>query len=153
VYLPGYSVDQDLAGGVTQVPAPGLALVSRKNNIPGRVTPLDVSVSYATFAADGVQRRPHFVTTVTSAEGALLHETAADPEPVVAADVARQFTARLKENPACGGVACVPDVAPWMIGYTPRLAVTVYVKKADAGDVDAGLPRRIWQEFSAEIAR
>ncbi|MEU0884987.1 hypothetical protein ABZ345_40880 [Lentzea sp. NPDC005914] len=151
VYLPGDSWDESLAGGMPKEPAPGLVLVSQQNVLPSLVTPLDLSVSYATFAADGVQRRPHLVATVTGADGALLHQAAEDPKQVVGADVARQFTARLKENPACNGVACVPDAAPWMVGYMPQLAVALYVKKA--GAVDAGLPRLIWQEFLAELAR
>lgn len=91
-------------------------------------------------------------------------------EPVFGKDVSDQLTARLKENPACNGVACTPSayrsptepgktLHAWMVGYTPQLAVTVLVKEQSVrweeqagAPIDADLPRVVWQEFLAEQA-
>lgn len=152
VYFPGFSWRGDLAGGVPQEPVPGLfeplALVQPKGQ--GRVTPLDVTAAYATVAAGGVERKPHLVTWVTAADGSLRYKTPDAGKAVVGAHLADRVTAALKEKPACNGDACVLGVSPWMVGYTPQLAVAVYLEKAGAGDAD--LPRVIWQEFLAELA-
>ncbi|MET8762071.1 hypothetical protein [Lentzea sp. NPDC004782] len=144
VYFPGLSSVDDLAGGVRKelpaVLAEPFAAVA-PNAIEERATPLDVSAAYATLAARGVQREPHFVTSVTAADGSLLYEAADTAKPVYATDRVDRITASLKEKPGCDGTACVPDAFPWMVGYTPEFAVTVYVEQT--GVVDAGLPRLI----------
>lgn len=112
-----------------------------------RMTSLDVTATYATIAARGVQRKPHLVSTVTAADGSLLYKADETARLVFDEGFADRMTESLKQNPACNGVACVSGAAPWMVGYTPQLAVTMYVQKA--GAVDAGLPRVIWQEFLA----
>jgi membrane peptidoglycan carboxypeptidase len=153
VYLPGYGWADDLAGGVPKEPGPRLfeplALVQDVGK--ANVTPLDVTAVYATVAAGGVQRKPHLITWVTAADGSLLHKAADDAKPVFGADVADRVTAALKEKPDCNKVACVPGASPWMVSYTPQLAVTVYVKQAGA-PIDADLPRVIWQAFLAEVS-
>jgi membrane peptidoglycan carboxypeptidase len=152
VYFPGYNWSDDLAGGVPKEPVPGLfeplALVQDKGKAP--VTPLDVTAAYATVAGGGVEHKPHLVAWVTAADGSSLHKAADGAKPVVGADVADRVTASLRQKPACNGEACVPGAFPWMVGYTPQLAVTVYLEKAGAADAD--LPRVIWQEFLAELA-
>ncbi|GAB2873367.1 hypothetical protein [Lentzea nigeriaca] len=153
VYLPGLSSGDDLAGGVRkELPAAlaePLATAAAPNAIEERATPLNVSAAYATLAARGVQREPHFVTSVTAANGSLLYEAADTTKPAFATDRVDRITASLKEKPGCDGTACVPGAFPWMVGYTPKLAVTVYVEQA--GAVDAGLPMLIWQEFLKEL--
>jgi membrane peptidoglycan carboxypeptidase len=152
VYFPGFSWNHDLAGGVSKEPAPGLfeplALVQDRGKTP--VTPLDVTAAYATVAGGGVERKPHLITWVTAADGSSRYRAADAARPVVGPHVADRITAALKEKPVCNGVACVSGVSPWMVGYTPQLAVSVYLEKAGADDAD--LPRVIWQEFLAELA-
>ncbi|WP_156213671.1 hypothetical protein [Lentzea aerocolonigenes] len=152
VYLPGFQWDQDLAGGVAQQPSPGLfqPFAGVRDVGEGQVTPLDVTATYATLAAAGVERKPHLVSTVTGADGSLRYKAADTAKPVIGEHVVDRITASLKDNAMCNGVACMPYAAPWMVGYTPQLAVTVYVEKA--GAVNAGLPRVIWQEFLAGFA-
>ncbi len=99
-----------------------------------------------------MQRKPHFVSSVTAADGSLLYMASDTAQPEFARDSADRITASLKEKPDCNGVACVPEASPWIVGYTPQLAVTVYVEKVDAV-VDADLPRVIWHEFLTELAR
>ncbi len=65
-------------------------------------------------------------------------------------DVADRVTALLKENPGCNGVVCVPGASPWMVGYTPQLAVTVLVREQEGAAIDADLPRAIWQSLLVE---
>jgi len=118
--------------------------------VQARMRPLDVTSAYATFAAGGVQRRAHFVVSVTGADGSSLYQAGDVEKSVFGNDVADRVTLALKENPGCNGVACVPDAFPWAAGYTPQLAVTVLVDQA-GGDVDAGLSVAIWQELVAEL--
>ncbi|MGW4211469.1 hypothetical protein ACWEIJ_25980 [Lentzea sp. NPDC004789] len=156
VYLPGFSADDDLAGGARQEEPPAplaepFVQAGVWDVLKARATPLDVSAAYATLAARGVQRAPHFLSRVTAADGSLLYEAADAGKPVMAADAVDRVTASLKQQAGCDGVACVPDASPWMVGYTPRLAVTVHVEKAGA-EPDAGLPGVVWREFLTELA-
>jgi membrane peptidoglycan carboxypeptidase len=152
VYLPGFGWEEDLAGGVAQQVTPGLfgPLTGVRDMEKERMTALDVTAAYATLGAAGVERKPHLVSTVTGADGSTRYQAPDTAKPVIGEHVVDRITASLKEDAVCNGVPCVPYAAPWMVGYTPQLAVTVYVKKADVAD--AGLPRVIWQEFLAELS-
>ncbi|HEX8864723.1 MAG TPA: hypothetical protein VF821_03615, partial [Lentzea sp.] len=170
VYLPGFDWRDDSAGAA-QEPGPGLALAGGQNVVKAKVTALEVSATYATFAAGGVRRKPHLVAEVTTADGKTLHRADDRADLAYSKDIADQFTARLQENPACNGVACAASSysSPsepgkiqhaWMAGYTPQLAVTVIVKsqprygEEQAGvSVDADLPGVVWREFLAELGR
>lgn len=151
VYLPGFGAE-DLAGGTAQEVTPGLfgPFAGVRDVAKERMTALDVTAAYATLGAAGIERKPHLVSTVTGADGSMRYQAQDTAKPVIGEHVVDRITASLKEDAVCNGVPCVPYAAPWMVGYTPQLAVTVYVKKADVAD--AGLPRVIWQEFLAELA-
>ncbi|MEV6243812.1 hypothetical protein [Lentzea sp. NPDC051838] len=165
VYLPGFGWGDDVAGERLE-PGPGLVLAG-ENVVQARVSALDVSATYATFGAGGVKRKTHFVAEVTAEDGKTLHRAPDAADLAYSGEFVDQLTARLKENPACNGIACAPSpyaAEPgkvqhaWIAGYTPQLAVTVLVKKrpqygeeqADV-PVDADLPRVVWQEFLAEL--
>lgn len=131
--------------------------------------PFDLASAYATFAADGVHRDAHFVRHITDANGATLYQAVATPQPAFDRDAARskeiakQVTAALKADPACGGtglVACRPGVWPldgasrhaWMAGYTAELAAAVFVGGDQTGGaVDAGLPKAVWGAFLEKL--
>jgi hypothetical protein len=153
-YVPGPSRGVNDLADEPQETVPELAepfeLADAPDLVQARMRPLDVTAAYATFAAGGVQRRAHFVASVTGADGSSLYQAADAEKSVFGNDVADRITLALKENPDCNGVACVPDAFPWAVGYTPQLAVTVLVDKA-GGDVDAGLSVAIWQELVAEL--
>ncbi len=144
----------DLAGGEPAELAPELSLPFAEAGLPGlpqpRMRPLEVTAAYATLAAGGVSRRTQFITSVTAVDGSVLYRSVTVSDPSVDPAVAGQITLRLKEKAGCNGVACVPDALRWAAGYTPRLAVGVFVDEA-GGAVDTGLPRSIWQQFLVEL--
>lgn len=135
----------------------------------GGLRPFDLASAYATFAAEGVHRDAHFVTRVTDVHGATLYQpldtpqSAFDRDPVRGKDIAHQVTEVLRDDPACEEnvyLACRPGTWPvdgpvrraWMAGYTPNLAVAVFVGGDEAGGaVDAGLPRAVWGTFQEKL--
>jgi membrane peptidoglycan carboxypeptidase len=161
VYVAGRSRQVDLAGGTVVAPTPVIVepftLAGATSVLRAQMSPLDMSSAYAILAAGGVQRTTHFVTRVASPDGTLLYQAADTAKPLFGTDVADRITARLKEKPACNGIACVPSY-PWMAGYTPQLAGTVFMEPFDemvldgaVPVVDADLPRVVWHEFLAEM--
>jgi membrane peptidoglycan carboxypeptidase len=144
----------DLAGGEPVELAPELSRPFAEAGLPvlaqPRTRPIEVTAAYATLAAGGVARRTHFITSVTAVDGAVLYRAVGVVDPAVDPAVAERITLRLKENAGCNGVACVPGAPRWAAGYTPQLAVGVFVDEA-GGAVDTGLPRSIWQEFLAGL--
>ncbi|MGW6935036.1 hypothetical protein ACWGE0_33585 [Lentzea sp. NPDC054927] len=136
----------------------------------GVLRPLDLASAQATFAADGVHRDAHFITHVTDVHGATLYQALDTPQPAFDRDparskeIAQQVTKVLRDDPACGNdpyMACRAGVWPlepastrhaWMTGYTPELAVAVYVGGDEAGGaVDAGLPKAVWGTFLEKL--
>ena len=111
------------------------------------MSPLEVTAAYAALAGGGVRQQPHFVTTVTGADGSQLYRRTGTPEVVVDRQVAERVTAQLKEEPGCGGTSCVTGAHPWTVGYTPQLAVAVFVDQTTGTD----LTRVVWQEFLASL--
>ncbi|PWK91288.1 penicillin binding protein [Lentzea atacamensis] len=169
VYLPGFRYTNDMVSEVQKEPGPGLLLADGgRNSLKEPATPLKVNATYAALAAGGVQRKPHLVTEVTAADGSTRYRAAEAGEQAFSKEFADQVTTRLKGNPACNGMACAPSAytSPaeprktkhaWVAGYTPELAVTVWVGQTEVpyddglpeANVDADLPRVIWQEFLA----
>ncbi|WP_394614107.1 hypothetical protein JNUCC0626_30075 [Lentzea sp. JNUCC 0626] len=136
--------------------------------------PLDVATAYATVGADGVHHATHFVTHVTEAGGNTLYRAATGGKPALGTDPGRskEFAARVNEelraDPLCGNTpdaACLPvevkdgDVVrhAWMIGYTPRLAVVVFVGGESRPDVQGrpvtgtGLPNDVLLAFQEKL--
>jgi membrane peptidoglycan carboxypeptidase len=118
----------------------------------GAVTVLDQADAMATLAAGGVRAPAHFVASVTHGED-VVYKSDADSQRVLDAAVAGQVTGVLARNPAAslaGGrpAAGKDGVAPlrgsaietahaWMVGYTPQLAIAVWV-----GNRESELPLR-----------
>ena len=115
--------------------------------VRAQMSPLDVTAAYAAFARGGGKPEPDFVTSVTGADGLPLLQKVRIIHAAFDRQVADRITAQLKQQPACNGVACVPDAGQWTVGYTLNLAVTVLVDPAAAG-----LSRVVWQEFLASQA-
>lgn len=136
--------------------------------------PLDVATAYATFAAEGVYHATHFVTHVTEAGGKTLYRAPTASRPALGLDPGRskEFAARVTEelraDPLCGDhreTACLPvevkdgDVVrhAWMIGYTPRLAVVVFVGAEPSVEVQGrpvtatGLPNDMLRAFRSKL--
>lgn len=135
-----------------------------------RMRPLDLAAAYATFAAEGVRRTPHFITHVTDGSGITLYRAvnagkpAFDQDPARSKEIANQVTSVLKADPACGErglVACRPGVQmmdkpdhdkiqnAWLVGYDQDLSVSVFVGADEATRpiADPALPRKIWEKF------
>ncbi|ANZ36587.1 hypothetical protein BBK82_11440 [Lentzea guizhouensis] len=147
---------KDLAGGESVALGPELTRPFTEAGLTTLTQPrmrlLDVTAAYAALAAGGVQRRTHFITSVTAADGSVLYRVIGVADLAVDPAVAERITARLKENNGCGGTACVLAASPWAAGHTPELAVGVFVDEA-GGAVDTDLSRTIWQEFLTGLGR
>lgn len=116
---------------------------------PSRV--LDMASAYATLAASGIYRAPHFVQKVETSKGEVLYERQPDPgKRVFEAKVADNVTAALgpvasysngnglsdptygtRPSAAKTGTAQLGDTGQnkdaWMVGYTPQLSTAVWV--------------------------
>ncbi|NMO03478.1 penicillin-binding protein [Gordonia sp. TBRC 11910] len=116
---------------------------------PSRV--IDMASAYATLAASGIYRAPHFVQKVETSKGEVLFDRAKDPgKRVFEAKVADNVTAALEpiasysngnglsddtygSRPSASktGTAQLGDTGQnkdaWMVGYTPQLSTAVWV--------------------------
>jgi penicillin-binding protein 1A len=108
------------------------------------VTPMELTVAYATLANHGIRVTPYLVERVEDRYGATLEEHAPESTPVV--DERHAFlithmlesvfdfgTARTARNwgfqaPAAGKTGTTDDYTDaWFVGYTPRFALGVWV--------------------------
>ncbi|GED96006.1 transglycosylase domain-containing protein [Gordonia crocea] len=111
----------------------------------------DMASAYATLAASGIYRKPHFVTKVENNDGVVLFNRKPDAgKRVFEAKVADNVTAALAPIPAYSngnslsdptlgsrpsaaktGTAQLGDTGQnkdaWMVGYTPQLSTAVWV--------------------------
>jgi membrane peptidoglycan carboxypeptidase len=144
------------------------------------VNPLDMTRAYATFANGGrrvdgslLGDRPRVVERVEFARGGKTRENTPVAREVLTEGEATLLTsiledvvvsgtgrrAALADRPAAGKTGTTDNYGDaWFVGYTPQLAVAVWVGYADAlkpmltefgGEPVAGgtLPAQIWQEF------
>lgn len=140
-----------------------------------QVRPLDMASAYATLAASGVYRAPHFVSKVVASDGTvLLDRGEVAGEQRVSAAVADNVTAAMKpiagwsrnhdlaggrESASKTGTNQLGDTGEnrdsWMVGYTPSLATAVWIgteqgeklRNANGGMIyGSGLPSDIWKD-------
>jgi penicillin-binding protein 1C len=116
----------------------------------GEVRLIDLTAAYAAFAAGGVRVRPYSVDEIRSVDGLLLYRRSSDqPQRVLDARIAWLITDILADNVARApafGVNSVLEIGRpaavktgtttdfrdnWTVGYTPQLAVGVWVGNAD----------------------
>ena len=143
----------------------------------GDVRPLDLTSAYGVFANDGIFNQPAFILKVENSRGDTLEEFNPEPERKISGQTARMINDILSDNSArvllfgLSSPLYIPDrpVAvktgttqkfrdAWTIGYTPTLAVGVWVGNNDnaemtreGGGVSAGGP--IWREFITEALK
>jgi 1A family penicillin-binding protein len=142
----------------------------------GEVTLLELTNAYATFAANGRQTPPRTILKVESHEGDLLWEAPIPtPKPVLDARIAALITDVLADPlaraptfgewnalrlpfPAAAKTGTTTDWRDnWTMGYTPDLAVGVWVGNADntpmnqVSGVDGAGP--IWNDFMRRALR
>jgi membrane peptidoglycan carboxypeptidase len=140
-----------------------------------QVRPIDLAAAYATLAADGQRRTPHFISKITFFDG----RSFTRPADAVAAfgptseQVAAEVTAALAGGAMQNGLtldgkwptavktgvqpfAGADNAKAWTVGYTRSVAVSVWVgsdRYEPIHDKDGnpiagtGLPGKIWQAF------
>ena len=139
------------------------------------VHPLDMAAAYATFANDGVRKRPHFVEKVLDRFGKQILKGEDEGEQVISAQNARVATqvmrsvieggtavrARLPGRVAAGKTGTSQNWEnAWFVGYTPQLSTAVWmgspvgnVPMRGVGGVSVtggSFPARIWGAFMKE---
>ncbi|MGH7229879.1 MAG: penicillin-binding transpeptidase domain-containing protein, partial [Nitrospiraceae bacterium] len=134
------------------------------------MTLLELTAAYGTFANQGLKLDPYAVATVNNAGGQMLDQTLFQPRPVLSQETAYLITnvlqdviqrgtgqlAKSIDRPIAGKTGTTNDYTDaWFIGYTPNLAVGVWVGFDDLrslGETESGahaaLP--IWLEFMQE---
>jgi membrane peptidoglycan carboxypeptidase len=158
-------------------PAPGR---TRSDIALGRypVAPADLATLYATLADGGKRRERHFVDTVITAEGAVLHRYAGKARRVLSGAVAADVQAVLAKVVARDGKVAGTRAAAktgsqqwgdttdssdaWTAGWAPGLAAVTWVGRDRPGPIRErngkaingdGMPYRIWQSFLAAALR
>lgn len=127
-------------------------------------TPLDMAGAYTIFANGGVRVSPLLVTSVRDAQGEVIHDFAAEKQPVLDPRVAYIMTSMMEavlNSGTAAGVRSRGFYAPaagktgtshdgWFAGYTSNLLCIVWVGFDDYSDLrlsgaDTAAP--IWAEF------
>ncbi len=137
------------------------------------VSPLDMSVGFATLANGGVQCNPYTVETIVR-DGDELYQHKPDCERVLRPDIAHQITAMLERVPVSGTAASAFSAgwgawpvagktgtadlnkAVWFCGYTRQLATAVWVgsngNPYSLGDVFGGtVAAPIWRSYMFRV--
>ncbi|SIS73199.1 transglycosylase domain-containing protein [Alicyclobacillus vulcanalis] len=120
------------------------------------VTPVELAAAYATFANGGYKVTPHAVESVDTPYGRTVHPL--DKTRVISPELAFQMTDLMQSVLAPGGTGygALPylhgpaaaktgttDTDAWMVGYTPRLVVAVWV------GYDSGRPLTVQESHLA----
>ncbi|OHB24316.1 MAG: hypothetical protein A3F96_00535 [Parcubacteria group bacterium RIFCSPLOWO2_12_FULL_40_10] len=143
----------------------------------GDVRPLDLVSAYGVFANDGIYNQPSFILKVEDSEGKIIEEFKPDPQRKLSEQTARTINDILSDNSARGllfGLNSLLNISDrpvavktgttkkfrdaWTIGYTPSLAIGVWVGNNDnaemtreGGGISAGAP--IWRGLILEILK
>lgn len=179
-----------LAGIPKEIPGVGATLTEPNGAGPNngivlgqyQARPLDMASAYATLAASGVYRKPHFIQRVTTSDGEVLLDRGVDPgEQRIDAAVADNVTAAAEPIAAYSrnhglaggrpsasktGTAQLGDTGEnkdaWMVGYTPSLSTAVWVG-TEQGEAlrtyngskvyGSGLPSDIWKDTMDDSLR
>ena len=148
----------------------GLALVLGG----GEVKPLELTAAYAVFANDGIKNSINFISKIENANGNILDTSHKESQRVLPAQVSRQINDVLSDNdarapmfgynsslylPGYNAAAKTGTTQnnkdAWCVGYTPNLAVGVWVGNNDnspmtnSGGVSSAGP--IWKRFMLDV--
>jgi peptidoglycan glycosyltransferase len=171
------------AGIPEEIPGVGPSLTEPDGSGPNngivlgqyQVRVIDMASAYATMAAEGVYRAPHFISKVVTANGVVLldreedygeqrvdevvaNNVTAAMEPIAASSRNHQLDGG-RASAAKTGTAQLGDTGnnkdAWMVGYTPSLSTAVWVGTPDgdalldyngAAIYGSGLPSDIWKD-------
>ncbi|MGY2080711.1 transglycosylase domain-containing protein [Modestobacter sp. SYSU DS0657] len=140
------------------------------------VRPIDQASGFATFAAGGVWRKPHFVAQLVDNAGTVsktIDGSTVESRQAVAPNVASDVTYALEDvasyskrsltgnRPVASktgtqGLDRTNNSDAWMVGYTPSLSAAVWVGTQGLAPIrnaqgsiiyGSGLPGQIWQDF------
>lgn len=143
----------------------------------GDVRPLDLVSAYGVFANDGIYNQPSFILKVEDSERKTIEKFEPDPQRKLSEQTARLVNDILSDNSARGllfGLNSLLNISDrpvavktgttqkfrdaWTIGYTPSIAIGVWVGNNDntemtreGGGISAGAP--IWREFILEALK
>ncbi len=136
----------------------------------GEIKLLEETAAYGVFAQDGTYYNPTAILAITSHNGEHLYEFTPNPKKVLDAQITRLITDILSDNEARAPVfglnsplnlKDIPAAAKsgttqnyrdaWTVGYTPKIAVGVWVGNNDNSEMDKGAGVKaaapIWNEF------
>ncbi len=141
----------------------------------GETTLLDMTSAYATFASEGVRRSPKAILKVEDEHGNTVEEFRPEERTVLQANTVREISNILSDNEArtptfgANSALHIPgrDVAvktgttnnnrdAWTIGYTPSIAVGVWVGNNENTPMKKGgvaLAGPIWNAFMKEALK
>jgi membrane peptidoglycan carboxypeptidase len=122
-------------------PVPSMTLGTSDTNV------MDMAEAFATFAHDGVHRRPMFVTRIEGPDGTVLYEADQTGDRVLEPEVARTQTSMLTEvvkrgtgtradigRPVAGKTGTTDkNTDAWFVGYTPQFTAAVWMGYPEAG--------------------
>lgn len=128
-------------------------LDSNASNVLGTASPttLQMASAFATFAAEGVHRTPHFVVKTVDPDGETIYEAENEGEKKFDKNVMAETTYALTQvvqggsasyasnlgRPVAGKTGTSNDSkSAWFVGYTPQLATAVSIFRYD----DKGVP-------------
>ncbi len=137
------------------------------------VTLVELTSAYGVFANQGIRLKPYWLTSVHDPNGEVLEQTVFEPEQVLSKETAYLVTNMLEDvvqrgtgqrakkirRPIAGKTGTTNDFTDaWFIGYTPNLAVGVWVgfdDRRSLGNRESGahaaLP--IWIAFMQEALK
>ncbi|HET8579774.1 MAG TPA: PBP1A family penicillin-binding protein [Nitrospiraceae bacterium] len=155
--------------GITSPLNPDLSLALGSSS----VGLLELTSAYGVFANQGIRLDPYSIATVQDANGHMLEQTLFEPRQVLSNETAYLITNMLEDviqrgtgqlaksigRPIAGKTGTTNDYTDaWFIGYTPNLAVGIWVGFDDIrtlGETESGahaaLP--IWVEFMKEALK
>jgi penicillin-binding protein 1A len=145
---------------------------------PEAVSPLEMTVAFATLAARGIRHRPRAVRRIIAPDGRLVARLTRTGKRVLARRVADRITYALAGvvragtgraayfgRPAAGKTGTAEDFNDaWFCGYVPQLSACVWIGYPQAETplvnvegfahvVGGSIPARIWHDFMAPAMR
>ncbi|MBI3090573.1 MAG: PBP1A family penicillin-binding protein [Candidatus Tectomicrobia bacterium] len=155
--------------GITSLLPPFLSLALGA----GEVSLLELTSAYLTFANEGIRPEPYFLTRVVDHEGRVLEEHVPRVEPVMSKETAYLMAQLLRGVVLHGTGRNVRDLDlflagktgttndftdAWFIGFTPGLALGVWVGNDDntplgKGETGAQAALPVWRAFFVEYLK
>ena len=134
------------------------------------VMPLELTVAYATLAAEGVRPTPYVIERIETHDGEVVFEHEVETEEVLDPEVAHVVTDVLVDvvergtgaaanlaRPNAGKTGTTNEhVDAWFVGYTPQHTTGVWVGNLDNTPMESqisggSVPAQVWGSFMGEF--